>query len=58
VDSYSLVLQGDGPNVSMVSAGNNQWRMRKVNGKWLFKERRRRQIGDPDYTTNLDATPE
>lgn len=58
VDSYSLVVQGDGPNVSLVSAGNNQWRMRKVNGKWLFKERRRRQIGDPDYTTNLDATPE
>jgi hypothetical protein len=57
VNSYSIVLRGDGADAKLYSAGNNQWRLKKVGGKWLFKERRRRQIGDPDYTKNLDATP-
>jgi hypothetical protein len=57
VDSYSVVIQNDGQKISLVSAGNNQWRLKKVGGKWLFKERRRREIGDADYIRNIDATP-
>jgi hypothetical protein len=57
VDSYSVVLKGSGPNVGVWTAGNNQWRLKKVAGTWLLKERRRRSIGDADFTTNVDATP-
>jgi hypothetical protein len=61
VNSYSIVLAGDpngGPKISLFSAGNNQWTLKKQGGKWLIKERRRRHIGDDWYITNLDATPE
>jgi hypothetical protein len=58
VNSYSIVLRGDGSMTpSLLTAGNNQWEMRKVDGKWLIKERRRRNLGDDRWTTNLDATP-
>lgn len=59
VNSYSIVLQGDGTSAPVFfSAGNNQWRMRKVDGRWLIEERRRRHIGDDRYIHNLDGTPE
>jgi hypothetical protein len=58
VDSYQFVLQGDSAPVQIITASNNQWRMKKIDGKWFFKERRRRHIGDPEFNTNLDATPE
>jgi hypothetical protein len=57
VNSYSVVVHAKDAQLSVISAGNNEWRMRKVDGKWLFKERRRRELGGPDYTTNVDATP-
>jgi hypothetical protein len=57
VNSYSVVLIGDGSNVQLITAGNNEWTLRKVDGRWLFKERRRRQIGGSEYVGNLDATP-
>jgi hypothetical protein len=58
VNSYSVVLTGDGSMTpSLLTAGNNQWEMRKVDGEWLIKERRRRNLGDDRYTGNLDATP-
>ena len=44
VNSYSIVLLRKGDDVTLNSAGNNEWAMRKVNGKWLIKERRRRHI--------------
>jgi hypothetical protein len=57
VNSYSFVFKADGNNFRPFSAGNNQWTLRKVGGKWLIQERRRYQMGGNLYTKNLDATP-
>ena len=57
VNSYSIVLLRKGDDVALVSAGNNEWAMRKVNGKWHIKERIRRHIGGEEYHGNLEATP-
>jgi SnoaL-like domain len=58
VNSYSLVLNRDGDQVALMSAGNNQWQLRKVDGAWLIVERRRRHMGGEGYIENLDATAE
>ena len=57
VNSYSIVLLRSGDDVLLNSAGNNQWTMKKIDGKWHIKERRRRHIGGEEYHVNLDATP-
>ncbi len=57
VNSYSIVLLRSGDDVLLNSAGNNQWTLKKVNGNWLIKERRRRHIAGIEYHDNLDATP-
>jgi hypothetical protein len=58
VNSYSIVLHGDGSMTpKLLTAGNNQWELRKVDGRWLIVERRRRNLGDERYIGNLDATP-
>jgi hypothetical protein len=55
--SYSIVLVADDGQVGvkLVSAGNNHWVFKQVDGKWLIQERRRRQIGDDYYTSNLEV---
>jgi len=58
VNSYSLVLHREGDQVALLSAGNNQWQLRKVDGAWLIEERRRRHLGGDGYIQNLDASPE
>jgi len=58
VNSYSLLYQEHGGAVQLVSGANNQWTLVKEGGKWLFKARRRRQVGSPLFKDNLDATPE
>jgi hypothetical protein len=58
VNSYSVVFKGDeSMTPTLLTAGNNQWALRKVEGEWLIVERRRRNVGDPRYPGNLDATP-
>ena len=57
VNSYSIVLLRKGEQVILDSAGNNQWKMKKIGGKWFIRERRRRQIAGDGYHQNLDATP-
>ena len=57
-DSYGIAIAtADGEN-TIVSAGNNQWQLRRVDGRWLIRERRGATLGDDKFTTNLDATPE
>jgi hypothetical protein len=57
-DSYGIaVATADGEN-TIVSAGNNQWRLQRVDGRWLIRERRGATLGDDQFATNLDATPE
>ena len=57
VNSYSIVLLSKGNDTILDGAGNNQWTLKKVQGKWYIKERRRRQIGGIQYHQNLEATP-
>jgi uncharacterized protein (TIGR02246 family) len=57
VNSYSVVLHDDKGTLRLWTAGNNQWALQKVDGQWLIKERRRREVGAPGWTENLDATP-
>lgn len=56
-DSYTMRLKDDGGVLGMHLAGNVQWGLRKVDGRWMVHERRRRTIGHAQYTQNIDATP-
>jgi len=56
-NSYSFLYQEHDGTVELVSAADNQWTLHKVHGRWLIKERRRRQVGTPAFVENLDATP-
>jgi hypothetical protein len=51
----ALAVTDDGMKV--LSAGNNRWQLRKVDGKWLIRERRGAYLGDDHFTTNI-GTPE
>lgn len=57
-NSYQFAMALDGIGVRVLSAGNNQWLLRKVDGKWLIKERRGAYLGDNSFTVNMDATPD
>ena len=55
-NSYNILLMRDGEQTYISTAGNNQWTLKRVNDKWLLKERRRRNIGGEGYQGNVDAT--
>ena len=57
VNSYSLLYQEHAGAVALISAANNQWTLKKVDGRWMLQHRRRRQVGSPSFSGNLDATP-
>ena len=52
--SYQVAIAADENGVQVLSAGNNTWQMRKVDGKWLIKERRGAYLGDNMFTSNVD----
>jgi hypothetical protein len=58
VNSYSLNFfeAPDGEIVYRMAPITNgrSW----IEDRWMFKERRRRQVGDPLYISKLDAMPE
>jgi len=54
--SYSIVFHQQGPNLNILGGGNNRWLLQRVNEKWLIKERRRREVGNPDTALNLGLT--
>jgi len=56
-NSYQFAIVVDESGVKLMSAGNNQWQLRKVDGKWYIKERRGAYLGDDLFTGNMDATP-
>ena len=56
-NSYSFLYQEHDGAVELVSAANNQWTLRRTDGRWLLRERRRRQVGTQEFRDNLDATP-
>jgi hypothetical protein len=57
-DSYGVAIVKNDQGVSLISAGNNQWQFRRVDGKWLIKQRRGASLGDDKFASNLDATPD
>ncbi len=56
-DNWMVLLRDEG-QVKVLAAGNDQWRVQKVDGQWRFVERRICHIGSPGYLTNVDATPD
>ena len=47
----AIAVDENGPRV--ISAGNNEWKLRKVEGEWRIAERRGAYLGDDKFTTNL-----
>jgi hypothetical protein len=58
VNNYVVLLGRRGEEIKIESAGNQQTTVKKVKGKWLISERRRRHIGGEGFLDNLEATPE
>jgi hypothetical protein len=56
-NSYQFAIAVDENGVRLLSAGNNQWQLRKIDGQWHIKERRGAYLGDAFFTANMDATP-
>lgn len=55
---YQVALVADDGGTRVLSAGNNRWRLRRVDGRWLIEERRGAYLGDSHFTTNLAAAPD
>ena len=51
---YQVAIAADENGTRVLSAGNNTWQLRKVDGRWRIKERRGAYLGDDKFTTNLD----
>jgi hypothetical protein len=54
-NTYSILLQQNGADTRIVGAGTNRWTFRRVDGRWLVTERRRRELGHPDTAANLSV---
>ena len=52
--SYQVAIVAGDDGVRVLSAGNNQWQLRKVDGNWLIHERRGAYLGDDKFTSNVD----
>jgi 3-phenylpropionate/cinnamic acid dioxygenase small subunit len=57
-NAYQVSLTRKDGVTTIVVASNNQWKFRKVDGRWLIQERRAAYLGDDYYAHNLEATPE
>jgi hypothetical protein len=51
---YQIAIVADEATTRVISAANNVWQLRRVNGRWRIKERRGAYLGDEHFTTNLD----
>ena len=56
VNGNWLTLRMRGGGYVVGACGNNQWTVRKVAGRWALQECRRRHLGNPGYTSNMEAT--
>lgn len=50
---YQVAIAVDEDRVRLLSAGNNEWRLRRVDGQWRIAERRGAYLGDDKFTANL-----
>lgn len=51
---YQVAIVSDEAGTRVLSAGNNAWQLRKVDGQWRIRERRGAYLGDEHFVTNLD----
>lgn len=56
VRSYTVLLQEHGGSVSVVSAASNRWTLARVAGRWLVRERVRRQLATDGFAEALRGT--
>lgn len=56
-NSYSLLYKEVEGVVHLISAGSNEWKLRRVNGQWLIQGRSRSQLGTANFAQQLRATP-
>jgi hypothetical protein len=55
-NNYSILLQQDGATLRTLGAGINEWHFAKVDGRWLIRSRKRREIGNTETAAILTAT--
>ena len=55
-NNYSFVLHQTGVEVHLVSASINEWKFRRIDGRWLITQRLRRMVGAPDTAAVLRAS--
>lgn len=53
---YSFIFHQDGPQLKLLSASTNEWRLAKVDGVWRISLRKRRMMGSPDTAEVLTST--
>ena len=55
-NGYSFILHQYGSQIKLQSASINEWHLRRVDGRWMIVERKRRMVGSPDTPEVLRAT--
>jgi hypothetical protein len=55
---YQVAIAVDDNGTRVLSAGNNEWQLCRVDGQWRIKERRGAYLGDDKFTTNLTTEDE
>lgn len=53
---YSFIFHQDGPQLKLLSASTNSWKLTKTGGVWRIAERKRRMLGAPDTADVLTST--
>lgn len=53
---YSFIFHQDGTTLRLLSASLNAWQFRRVDGRWLIHERKRRMAGSPDLPDLVRVT--
>ncbi len=56
-NSYSLLYKEVEGVIHLLSAGSNEWKLRRVGGQWLIQSRSRSQLGTSGFARQLRATP-
>jgi hypothetical protein len=56
-ESYSMTLLRDGNDMVLRSAGMIRWTFRRIDGRWLIREKKRRPAGDRDLFPDILPPP-
>jgi hypothetical protein len=56
-NGYSLLYKEVDGVIHLISAGSNEWKLRRTDGNWLIRARSRSQMGTAGFAEQLRATP-